>query len=213
MTLEGRPKCPGGFRDILPQSETSRLGTLPQNAHLAALISDLGQKVASESNCLRGFRPSSRQGASCIPEAPEPGYLIEPELKRHVEARIIPWRQRLHTRDVMDAIAAGADEIPDLLDPDPARVDFLRSKPWLETALKDHEDQGMKEGNVVTVERAVDEETAFKALRRSRHRLPGYRAELARALTASEKLSSLSTPASFVWITKRLRRRLAISLP
>jgi hypothetical protein len=65
----------------------------------------------------------------------------------------------------MNAVAAGAHQVPNLLDPHPAGVDLVRSEPWLKTALEDHEEKRMKERKVVTVEGTVDEETAFKDVR------------------------------------------------
>jgi hypothetical protein len=69
----------------------------------------------------------------------------------------------------VDAVAAGANQIPDLLDPNPAGIDLVRSEPRLETALEDHKHQGTKEGQVFTVEGTVDEETAFEGICPLRH--------------------------------------------
>jgi hypothetical protein len=65
----------------------------------------------------------------------------------------------------VDAITARAHQVSNLLDPHPAGVDLVRSEPRLKTALEDHEEKGMKERKVVTVEGTVDEETAFEYVR------------------------------------------------
>ncbi|HKI01192.1 MAG TPA: hypothetical protein VKK31_04380, partial [Thermoanaerobaculia bacterium] len=90
--------------------------------------------------------------------------------KGHVEARIISRIQGLHPGDVVNAVAARADEIPNLLDPDSAGIDLLGSEPRLKAALEDHENQGMEKREVLAVERTIDEEAAVEAIRRSRHR-------------------------------------------
>lgn len=101
-----------------------------------------------------------------------PAPQVEPQLEGHVEARLISWLERLDPGDVVNAVAAGADEIADLVDPDPAGIGLLRGDPRLETTFKDSKDQRLKEREVLPVERTVDEETALEAVEVPRHRAP-----------------------------------------
>ncbi|HSS47331.1 MAG TPA: hypothetical protein VLX28_00160 [Thermoanaerobaculia bacterium] len=102
----------------------------------------------------------SQPGCAVVPASQ-----VEPELERHVETGLISWLQGFHPGDVVDAVAAGAHQVPKLFDPDPAGVDLVQSEARLKTALEDDEEKGVKERKVVTVEGAVDEETAFEDAR------------------------------------------------
>src|SRR3954469_16096354 len=99
-----------------------------------------------------------------------PAPQIEPELERHVEARLVSWTEGLDPGDVVNAITARANEVADLVDPDMARVGLVRCEPRLETTLEDDEDQRMKEWDVLSVKRTVDEETALEAIEAPHHR-------------------------------------------
>lgn len=99
-----------------------------------------------------------------------PAPQIEPELEGHVETRLVSRVKSLDPRDVVNAVSARTDKVADLVDPGTAGVGLVRCEPGLEATLEDDEDQRLKEWDVLSIERTVDEETALEAIEAPRHR-------------------------------------------